>query len=80
MYIYIYICKYTTIFPKNSYDEAIVVGSSELSSLKPALLSMGFTENQNQSHVVFLPCPLGSFSKSLGKRSWKCVYCSPGML
>ncbi|XP_066025658.1 uncharacterized protein [Pocillopora verrucosa] len=63
-----------------SYDEAIVVvrGSSEFSCLKPALLSMGFTENQNQSHVVFLPCPLGSFSKSLGSKSWKCVYCSPG--
>ncbi|XP_027044138.1 uncharacterized protein LOC113672065 [Pocillopora damicornis] len=63
-----------------SYDEAIVVirGSSEHSFLRPALLSMGFTENQNQSHVVFLPCPLGSFSKSLGSRSWKCVYCPPG--
>ena len=66
----------------SSYDEAIVVvrKSIEHFSLEPVLLSMGFTKHENQSHVVFLPCPLGSFSKSLGRKNWKCVACSPGML
>ena len=88
MYIYYNISKNSSVIiftlrnSLYSYDEAIVVKrySSELNSLQPALLSMGFTKTENKSHVVFLPCPLGSFSKSLGTRSWKCVDCSPGML
>ena len=88
MYIYYNISKNSSVIiftlrnSLYSYDEAIVVEriDNEYDYLQHALLSMGFTKNENQSHVVFLPCPLGSFSKSLGTRSWKCVDCSPGML
>ena len=88
MYIYYNISKNSSVIiftlrnSLYSYDEAIVVERNgiEYDYLQQALLSMGFTKNENQSHVVFLPCPLGSFSKSLGTRSWKCVDCSPGML
>ena len=72
--------------PVDSYKEAIKVPSREVDDvifplLESAILSMGFTRRtENNSDVIFLPCPLGTFSNPSAKGKGKCVECPPGML
>ena len=45
------------------------------------MFSMGYsgTFDNRTGSKIYLPCPLGTFSKSSGKGKGRCMECPPGM-